>query len=143
MSKSFHVHVVSADRELFNGEVTAIVATTVTGEVGILAGHMPLLALLKPGQVRLAREGQEEEVIYVSGGFIEVQPEQVTILADEAERAEGLNEEKIQAARARAEEAMRKGAKNRLDYAKAQVELAQATAQLAALQRTRKKSASH
>ena len=93
--------------------------------------------------MRLAREGQEEEVIYVSGGFIEVQPEQVTILADEAERAEGLNEEKIQAARARAEEAMRKGAKNRLDYAKAQVELAQATAQLAALQRTRKKSASH
>ena len=139
MSKSFHVNVVSADRELFNGEVTAIAATTVTGEIGILAGHTPLLALLKPGQVRLTLEGGGEEIMYVSGGFVEVQPGQVMILADKAERADSLNEEKIQAARQRAEAAMREGAKNRMDYAKAQVELAQATAQLATIQRIRNK----
>lgn len=139
MAKSFHVNMVSADRQLFNGEVTAIAATTVTGEVGILAGHTPLLAMLKPGQVRLTLEDGKEEVIYVSGGFLEVQPGQTVILADEAERAESLNEEKIQAAKARAEAAMREGAKNRMDYAKAQVELAQATAQLAALKRIHKR----
>lgn len=139
MAKSFHVNMVSADRQLFNGEVTAIAATTVTGEVGILAGHTPLLAMLKPGQVRLTLKDGKEEVIYVSGGFLEVQPGQTVILADEAERAESLNEEKIQAAKARAEAAMREGAKNRMDYAKAQVELAQATAQLAALKRIHKR----
>lgn len=139
MAKSFHVNMVSADRQLFNGEVTAIAATTVTGEVGILAGHTPLLAMLKPGQVRLTLEDGKEEVIYVSGGFLEVQPGQTVILADEAERAQSLNEEKIQAAKARAEAAMREGAKNRMDYAKAQVELAQATAQLAALKRIHKR----
>lgn len=139
MSKSFHVNVVSADRELFNGEVTAIAATTVTGELGILAGHTPLLALLKPGQVRLTLENGEEEVMYASGGFIEVQPGYVMILADEAERGDALNEEKIREAKARAEAAMREGAKNRMDFAKAQVELAQASAQLATVQRIKKK----
>lgn len=139
MSKSFHVNVVSADRELFNGEVTAIAATTVTGELGILAGHTSLLALLKPGQVRLTLENGEEEVMYASGGFIEVQPGYVMILADEAERGDALNEEKIREAKARAEAAMREGAKNRMDFAKAQVELAQASAQLATVQRIKKK----
>lgn len=139
MTKSFHVNMVSADRQLFSGKVVSIAATTVTGEIGVLAGHTPLLAMLKPGQVRLTLEDGKEEVIYVSGGFLEVQPGQTVILADEAERAESLNEEKIQAAKARAEAAMREGAKNRIDYAKAQVELAQATAQLAALKRSKKR----
>ncbi|MDO4777390.1 MAG: F0F1 ATP synthase subunit epsilon [Cardiobacteriaceae bacterium] len=139
MAKSFHVNMVSADRQLFNGEVVSIAATTVTGEIGVLAGHTPLLAMLTPGQVRLTLADGKEEIIYVSGGFLEVQPGQTVILADEAERAESLNEEKIQAAKARAEAAMREGAKNRMDYAKAQVELAQATAQLAALKRSKKR----
>lgn len=120
--------------------MTAIAATTLTGEIGILAGHTPLLALLKPGQVRLTLENGEEEVMYVSGGFIEVQPGYVMILADEAALAENLNEEKIREAKARAEAAMREGAKNRIDYAKAQVELAQAAAQLATVQRIKKKT---
>ena len=77
--------------------------------------------------------------MYASGGFIEVQPGQVMILADEAERGDALNEEKIREAKARAEAAMREGAKNRLDYAKAQIELAQAAAQLATVQRVKKK----
>ncbi|MDO5090144.1 MAG: F0F1 ATP synthase subunit epsilon [Cardiobacteriaceae bacterium] len=139
MGKSFRVNMVSADRQLFCGEVVSIAATAVTGEIGVLAGHTPLLAMLKPGQVRLTLADGNEEIIYVSGGFLEVQPGQTVILADEAERAENLSEEKIQAARERAEAAMREGAKNRIDYAKAQVELAQATAQLAALKRSKKR----
>jgi len=81
MANTFHVNMVSADRQLFSGEAERIVATADHGELGILAGHAPLLAVLKAGQVRLTQEGGKEEVIYISGGFIEVQHEQTIILA--------------------------------------------------------------
>ena len=137
MAKPFHVSVVSADQSLYVGDVVQIVATAETGELGILANHTPLMASLKPGQVRLTMENGEEEVIYVSGGFIEVQPRQTIILADSAERAEDLDEETVKHAKARAEQWMHGDDKN-IDHAKIQMELAQLTAQLAAIRRKRK-----
>lgn len=138
MAKIFQANVVSADRALFSGEVSMIAATSVVGELGILAGHTPLLAKLKPGQVRLTKVDGEEEVIYVSGGIIEVQPKLTLILADEAEHADELNIERVEAARQRAEERMHAASEGKVDYAKAQVELEQATAQLAAIRRSKK-----
>lgn len=139
MAKTFQVNMVSADEALFNGEVVRLSATTQVGEVGVLAGHTPLLATLKPGQVRLLLSDGTEEVMYISGGFIEVQPEQTLILADAAERAQFLDESKIQAAKARAEEVMRNSQRSKTDYAHAQLELAQASAKLAALRRAKKR----
>lgn len=138
MSKTFQASVVSADRALFEGAVSMIAASSVSGELGILAGHTPLLAALKPGQVRLTKEDGQEEVLYVSGGIVEVQPGLTLILADEAERAEELSPERVEAARKQAEERMREASEGKIDYAKAQVELEQATAQLAALRRSKK-----
>ncbi|UJF23967.1 F0F1 ATP synthase subunit epsilon [Suttonella sp. R2A3] len=140
MAKTFHVNVVSADRQLFNGEVSMIVATAVGGELGILPGHTPMLAALKPGQVRLYldEDRKEDEVIYVSGGFIEVQPHETLILADEAKRAEQLDPERVEAARRQAEERMKDSSQNKIDHAKAQIELMQAAAQLAAIRRSKK-----
>lgn len=136
MAKPFHVSVVSPVKSLFEGEVVQISATAETGELGILANHTPVMASLKPGQVRLELDSGEEEVIYVSGGFIEVQPKQTIILADEAERAEKLDEEAIAAAKAKAEAAM--AGKGTLDDVQIHAELAQLTAQLAAIRRSRK-----
>ncbi len=137
MAKTFHVNMVSADESLFDGEVVSLSATTVTGEIGILAGHAPLLATLDPGQVRFSFSDGKEEVIYISGGFMEVQPKQTLILADAAERAEFLDEEKIKEAKIRAEEIMRNSSRSKMDYAKAQAELIQAVAKLSALRRLR------
>ncbi len=134
MAKTFFVSVVSQDRSLYEGEVVQIVSTASTGEIGILAGHIPLMAALKPGQVRLTLENGEEEVIYISGGFLEVQPDQTIILADEAARAEELDEEAVRQAKARAEE--RKNGELDADAdRKVHAELAQISAQLAAIRR--------
>lgn len=138
MAKTFHVNMVSADEALFDGEVVRLSATLQTGEIGILAGHTPLLGNLQAGQIRLDFADGSEEVIYVSGGFIEVQPKQTLILADAAERAEFLDEAKIEAAKARAEEAMKNSSATAVDYARAKVELIQAAAQLSALRRSKK-----
>ena len=131
MANTFHVNMVSADCQLFSGEAERIVATADHGELGIL------LAVLKAGQVRLTQEGGKEEVIYISGGFIEVQHEQTIILADDAERAEHLDEERVREARRRAEEKMRDKSSTKLELARAQAELAQTMAQLAAIRRAK------
>ncbi|MDO4642439.1 MAG: F0F1 ATP synthase subunit epsilon [Cardiobacteriaceae bacterium] len=138
MAKTFHVNMVSADRQLFSGDAAQIIATAEHGELGILAGHAPLLAILKAGQVRITRENGDEDVIYISGGFIEVQHEQTIILADDAERAEALDEERVREAQRRAEEKMRDKNNNKLELARAQAELAQTMAQLAAIKRSRR-----
>ena len=138
MAKTFKATVVSADRSLFEGSVSMISASSVAGELGILAGHTPLLAALKPGQVRLTKENGEEEVLYVSGGIVEIQPGMTMILADEAERAEELNPERVEAARKKAEERMKEAGEGKVDYAKAQAQLEQATAQLSAIRRSKK-----
>ena len=138
MAKTLKVTIVSADRQLFKGEVERVVATASTGELGILAGHTPLLALLKPGQVRLTLSDGQEEVIYVSGGFIEVQPTRTVILADEAERAEALDEEKIRQQRAEAEARIRDKTISKVDHDRAEIMLMQTSAKMSALNRKKR-----
>ena len=128
---------VSADRQLYSGKAECLVATAERGELGILAGHAPFLSILKAGQVRLTLPDGKEEVIYISGGFIEVQQGQTIILADDAERAEQLDEERVREARRRAEEKMRDKTSTKLELARAQAELAQTMAQLAAIRRAK------
>lgn len=138
MAMTMHVDVVSAERSLFSGLVEFIVAPAAMGEVGIYPRHAPLITRIKAGSVRLKLpDRDEEELIYVSGGLLEVQPLVVTILADTAVRGRDLDEVKAQEAKQRAEEAMRDRSAS-IDYAQAQAELAEAVAQLHAIQRLRK-----
>jgi len=139
MAMTLHVDIVSAEREIFSGTAEMIIAPAIMGDVGILPRHAPLLTRLKPGEVRVILAGGQEDFYYVSGGMLEVQPHRVTVLADTAARARDLDEASALAAKQRAEEALadRKGD---LDYAKAQAELADAVAQLHALQRLRKRA---
>ena len=133
-----HVDVVSAEESIFSGLVEFVALPGEAGELGILPGHMPLMTRIKPGAVRLKLPQQDaEELIFVAGGLLEVQPELVTVLADTAIRGKDLDEAKAAEAKQKAEEAMaNKGSE--LDYARAQAELAEAVAQLAAIQRLRK-----
>ena len=133
-----HVDVVSAEELIFSGETDFAVFPGEAGELGIFPRHAPLLTRVKPGTVRLKIPDREEyELVYVSGGVLEVQPTLITLLADTAIRAHDLDEAKASEAKRLAEEAMvNKGSE--LDYARAQAELAEAVAQLAAIQRLRK-----
>jgi F-type H+-transporting ATPase subunit epsilon len=138
MAMTMHVDVVSAERSLFSGVVEFLVAPAAMGEVGIYPRHAPLITRIKAGSVRLKLpDCDEEELIYVSGGLLEVQPLVVTILADTAVRGRDLDEVKAQEAKQRAEDAMRDRSAA-IDYAQAQAELAEAVAQLHAIQRLRK-----
>ena len=137
MAKTFHVDIVSAEQAIFSGEATMLIAPGEAGELGILPEHMPLLTRIKPGTLRIqTAEGGEEEVIYVSGGMMEVQPDVVTVLADTSVRAHDLDEAKAFEAKRLAEEAIssRTGV---MEIAKAQAELAEAVAQLAAIRKLR------
>ena len=137
MAKVLQVDIVSAEQQIFSGEATMVIAPGESGELGILPEHMPLLTRIKPGTVRiLPVGGGEEDVIYVSGGMMEVQPDRVTVLADTSVRAHDLDEAKAMEAERLAKEALadRSGA---IDHAKAQIELAQAAAQIAAIRKLR------
>lgn len=139
MAKTFHVDIVSAESAIFSGEATLLIAPGEAGELGILPEHMPLLTRIKPGTVRIQlAAGGEEEVIYVSGGMMEVQPDRVTVLADTSVRAHDLDEAKAMEAERLAKDALvnRTGA---LEIAKAQAELAEAAAQLAAIRKLRQR----
>jgi len=137
MAKTLHVDIVSAEQAIYSGEATMVIAPGEVGELGILPEHMPLITRIKPGTVRVKTAEGTEEFIYVSGGMMEVQPDIVTVLADTSVRAHDLDEAKALEAKRRAEEALsdRSGA---LDIAKAQIELAQSVAQLAAISKLRK-----
>lgn len=138
MAMTIHVDVVSAERSLFSGLAEFVVVPAAMGEVGIYPRHTPLLTRIKPGLVRLKLpDREEEEVIYVSGGLLEVQPQMVTILADTAVRGRDLDEVKAQEAKQRAEEALQDRTAS-IEYAQAQAELAESVAQLQAIQRLRK-----
>lgn len=138
MAMSIHVDVVSAEESIFSGLAEFVVLPGEVGELGILPGHMPLMTRIKPGAVRLKIQGQaQEEVIFVAGGILEVQPGLVTVLADTAIRGKDLDEAKALDAKKKAEEAM-SNRESELDYARAQAELAEAVAQLAAIQKLRK-----
>lgn len=135
---TIHVDVVSAEQSIFSGVAEFIAVPAEMGELGIYPRHTPLITRLKPGSVRMKiPDRAEEELVYVSGGILEVQPNVVTILSDTAIRGHDLDETKALEAKQRAEEAMKNRAAA-MDYAKAQSELAEAVAQLHAIQKIRK-----
>ncbi|MDX1653751.1 MAG: F0F1 ATP synthase subunit epsilon [Candidatus Competibacteraceae bacterium] len=137
MAMTLHVDIVSTEREIFSGTAEMVSATAEMGEVGILPRHSQMLTRLKPGQVRVHITEGQEEVFYVSGGVLEVQPHIVTVLADTVERAADLDEAAAQEAKQRAEQALA-DRKSDFDYARAQADLAEAIAQLRAIERLRR-----
>ncbi|MBI1906140.1 MAG: F0F1 ATP synthase subunit epsilon [Rhodocyclales bacterium] len=139
MAMTVHVDVVSAEEQIFSGLAEFVVLPGEAGELGILPGHMPLLTRIKPGAVRVKVPNQAaEELIFVAGGILEVQPGLVTVLADTAIRGSDLDEAKALEAKRLAEESLRDRS-SKVDYAKAQAELAEAIAQIAAIQKLRKR----
>ena len=129
--------IVSAEEEIFHGNAQMVIATGEMGELGIAPRHAPLITRLKPGQVRVQLEGGEEQFFYVSGGILEVQPNVVTVLADTAIRAKDLDEAAARGAKDEAERALANRT-DALEVAQAQAQLAQAMAQLQALERLRR-----
>jgi F-type H+-transporting ATPase subunit epsilon len=138
MAKTIHIDIVSAEGQIFSGEASMVFVPGSQGELGIYPRHAPLLTTMKAGEVRVQSEGHEEQSFYVGGGALEVQPHLVTVLADTAARARDLDEAQAQAAKQRAEEALR-GRGDKIDLAEAQAELARAVAQLRAIERLRKR----
>jgi F-type H+-transporting ATPase subunit epsilon len=138
MAMTIHLDVVSAEESIFSGLAEFVAAPAVMGEVGIYPFHAPMITKIKPGAVRVKVPNQEEEVlIFVSGGLLEVQPGVITVLADTAIRGQDLDEASALEAKQRAEEAMQNRS-SEIDYAQAQSELAEAVAQLRAIQKLRK-----
>lgn len=135
---TFHVDIVSAEESIYSGPAEFLVAPAEMGEVGIYPRHTPMLTRIKPGAVRMKVPlKDDEELVWVSGGMLEVQPDVVTVLADTAIRGVDLDEAKALEAKKQAEEAM-KDKSATIDYARAQGELAEAMAQLAAIRKLRK-----
>ena len=132
------LEIVSAERSLFTGTVRRLEVVGSMGELGIYPGHTPLLTPLVPGDVRALLPDNSQEVFYLSGGILEVQPKVVTILADVAERAEDLDESAALLAKEKAEQALQ-DQQSEIDYSRAMSELAEAIAQLRAIARLRKK----
>jgi F-type H+-transporting ATPase subunit epsilon len=139
MVMTVHVNIVSAEAAIFSGLATMVFAPGVMGELGIMPRHAPLLTKIKPGEVRIRTEDGNEEFFYVSGGMLEVQPHIVTILADTAARAKDLDEAAAEAAKQRAEQLI-KDHKGDMDLAEAEAQLAEAIAQIKAIQSLRKKT---
>lgn len=138
MAMTLHVDIVSAEASIYSGLAEFVVVPAEMGEVGIYPRHTPLLTRIKPGSVRIkSPDKAEEDLIYVSGGILEVQPGVVTILSDTALRGADLDEARALEAKRQAEDAM-KNRSSSMDYARAQAELAEAVAQLAAIQKLRK-----
>jgi F-type H+-transporting ATPase subunit epsilon len=138
MANTIHVDVVSAEESIYSGEATFVALPGEAGELGIYPRHTPLITRIKPGSVRVEVLGGGEEFIFVAGGILEVQPNRVTVLSDTAIRGKDLDEEKANAAKREAEEAL-KNAKSEIDMARATSELAVMAAQIAALRKYRQK----
>ena len=138
MAATISCHVVSAEEEIYSGEVQMVSATGTLGELGILPGHTPLLSPLIPGPVILRNAEGEDEVVYVSGGMLEVQPKEVIILADTAIRAHDVDEAAALEAQKQAETALA-DASSDMDYSSAMIQLAESMAQLRTLQALKKK----
>lgn len=139
MSMTIHCDIVSSDQSLFAGLVEMIVATGSEGELGVTYGHAPLLTSLKPGPVRIVRQNGEEEIYYLSGGYLEVQPHVVTIMADTAIRADDIDEAAAEEARRQAQHDL-SDQSSELDYSRAASQLAEAAAQLQTIAKLRRKA---
>lgn len=139
MAMTLHVDIVSAEAEIFSGTATMVFAPAEMGEVGITPRHAPLLTRLKPGEVRVETQEGEEQCFFISGGMLEIQPHIVTVLADTAIRAADLDEAHALEARQRAEKLLADKTAE-IDYAKAQAELAESIAQLAAIRKLRERA---
>ena len=135
---TIHVDVVSAEESIFSGEAKFVALPGEAGELGIYPRHTPLITRIKAGSVRIEKADGSEEFIFVAGGLLEVQPHCVTVLSDTAVRGKDLDDEKANAARAAAEDAL-KNAKSEIDMAKATSELAMMAAQIAALRKFRQR----
>jgi len=135
---TLHVDVVSAEESIFSGEAEFVVLPGEAGELGIYPRHTPLITRIKPGVVRILKPGGEEELVFVAGGVLEVQPKVVTVLADTAIRGHDLDEAKANEALKKAEEA-RRSAKDKQEIATVESELSSLAAQLAAIRKLRKK----
>ncbi|GAB3109876.1 F0F1 ATP synthase subunit epsilon [Aestuariicella hydrocarbonica] len=139
MAMTVHCDIVSAEEEIFSGLVEMVIAAGSEGDVGISYGHAPLLTGLKPGPVRVIKQNGEEEVYFVSGGYLEAQPYQVSILADTALRAGDMDEAAALEAKREAEQALANQSGD-FDYTRAATQLAEAAARLRTIQALRKKS---
>jgi F-type H+-transporting ATPase subunit epsilon len=139
MAMTIHCDIVSAEEEIFSGLVEMVVASGSEGDLGISYGHAPLLTGLNPGPVRIIKQEGEEEIYYLSGGHLEVQPHLISILADTALRADDMDEAAALEAKKQAEQAL-SNQSGELDYSRATAELAEAAAQLRTLQAIRRKA---
>jgi len=138
MGISVHCDIVSAEESIFSGLVELVVATGTLGDLGIAPGHAPLMTSLAAGPVRVIKQGGEEEVFFVTGGYLEVQPNIVTILSDSAQRAGDLDEAAAEEAKKEAERLLANQSGD-FDYSKAASQLAEASARLRTLQQLRRK----
>lgn len=137
MAATVHCSIVSAEKEIFSGQVEMVVASGTIGELGFYPGHTPLLTGVKPGPIRLKLEGGEEEIFFASGGYIEVQQTSITVLADTALRADDLDEAAAQAAANKAEQEL---ADNRsdIDFGRVQADIQETAAMLRTIRKYRK-----
>lgn len=135
---SAHLDIVSSESHIFSAKITMLVVSGIMGELGILPGHTPLLTSIKPGNIKIIKEDGKEEWYYISGGILEVQPDNITILADTIVRAADLDEAAVVQAKNEAERTIA-DKKDSVDFSKALVQLARATAQIKTINRTRSK----
>jgi F-type H+-transporting ATPase subunit epsilon len=136
---SIRLEIVTAERVVYTEDVDTVIVPGVEGQLGILPHHAPLMTILQSGEI-LARRGAEEDIMAISGGFIEVRPDRVIILADSAERAEEIDETRAEAARQRAEERLKKrGVTPELDEARVEAALRRAMARLAVLEKVKRR----
>jgi F-type H+-transporting ATPase subunit epsilon len=138
MANTVHIDVVSAEESIFSGDAEFVIAPASAGEVGLFPNHAPMITTIKPGALRIKQANAEEEtLIFISGGMLEVQPGVITVLADTAVRGHDLDEAKAIAAKQAAEEALRNRSAD-IDYAAAQAELSEAVAQIQTIEKLRK-----
>ena len=140
MAQTIKCKIVSAEKALYEGEVQMVIASGELGDLGITPGHTPLITSLKPGPVRLVFEGNEDDLFFVSGGFLEVIPSQVTVLADTAERAENLDEAAALQAQEEAKRLLDEQ-NSEFDYSRAAAEMAEAVARLRVIEQLRRRRA--
>ena len=137
MAMTFHCDIVSAEDSIFSGLVEVLIASAAEGDLGVYYGHAPLLTSLKPGPIRVKKQNGEEEIYYINSGFLEVQPHAVTVLADTALRADDMDEAKaLEAQKLAAKELTNQSGE--INYSRAAIQLAEASAQLRTLQAIRK-----